>query len=98
MTVVFGTATFALDGGDLRAALARVGRPGWRPRPVTAGQPVLAGLAGLAVSYLAASTTGGTGRDVPMLASGCAARGAAVTVYGPAAAGPAGEPGTPGWP
>jgi len=54
---------------------------------VTAGQPEPAGLAGLAVSYLAASTTGGTGRHVLMLASGCAARGAAVTVYGPAALG-----------
>jgi putative peptidoglycan lipid II flippase len=33
VTVVFGTATLALDGGDLRAALARVraGRPGGRP-------------------------------------------------------------------
>jgi hypothetical protein len=33
VAVVFGTATFALDGGDLRAALARVrvGRPGGRP-------------------------------------------------------------------
>jgi len=33
VAVVFGTVTFALDGGDLRAALARVrvGRPGGRP-------------------------------------------------------------------
>jgi len=70
---------------------------------VTAGQPALAGLA---VSYLAASTAGGTGRHVLMLAGGCAARGAAVTVYGPPAlgqqaargnAGPAtGRPGTAG--
>ncbi len=42
--------------------------------------------AGLKVSYLIGSTAGGTGRHVAMLAAGCAARGAAVTVYGPAAA------------
>ena len=44
--------------------------------------------AGLSVSYLLATTAGGTGRHVAMLAGGCAARGAAVHVYGPAAAGP----------
>jgi glycosyltransferase involved in cell wall biosynthesis len=54
---------------------------------VTAGQPAPAGLTGLAVSYLVASTAGGTGRHVLMLADGCAARGAAVTVYGPATLG-----------
>jgi glycosyltransferase involved in cell wall biosynthesis len=42
--------------------------------------------AGLKISYLVGSTAGGTGRHVAMLAAGCAARGAAVTVYGPAAA------------
>ncbi len=42
--------------------------------------------AGLKVSYLAASTAGGTGRHVATLAAGCAARGAAVTVYGPSPA------------
>jgi glycosyltransferase involved in cell wall biosynthesis len=42
--------------------------------------------AGLKVSYLIGSTAGGTGRHVAMLAAGCAARGAAVTVYGPSAA------------
>lgn len=41
-------------------------------------------LAGLAIGYLVGSTAGGTGRHVRMLAGGCAARGAAVTVYGPA--------------
>ncbi|MFI5066236.1 MAG: glycosyltransferase, partial [Streptosporangiales bacterium] len=42
--------------------------------------------AGLKVSYLIGSTAGGTGRHVAMLAAGCAARGAAVTVYGPSSA------------
>ena len=58
--------------------------------------------AGLSVSYLLATTAGGTGRHVAMLAGGCAARGAAVHVYGPAAAGPwlardAAGPAAPGW-
>ena len=39
-------------------------------------------LSGLAIGYLVGSTAGGTGRHVAMLASGCAARGATVTVYG----------------
>ncbi len=43
--------------------------------------------AGLRVSYLLAATAGGTGRHVAMLAGGCAARGATVHVYGPAATG-----------
>ena len=48
-----------------------------------------ADLAGLAVGYLAGRTAGGTGRHVLMLATGCAARGARVSVYGPASlAGP----------
>jgi len=63
---------------------------------VTAGQQAPAGLAGLAVSYLAASTAGGTGRHVLMLAGGCAARGAVVTVYGPAALGQQTAPGNAG--
>jgi glycosyltransferase involved in cell wall biosynthesis len=42
--------------------------------------------AGLRVSYLLATSGGGTGRHVAMLAGGCAARGATVHVYGPAAA------------
>ena len=42
--------------------------------------------AGLKISYLVGSTAGGTGRHVAMLAAGCAARGAAVTVYGPSPA------------
>lgn len=41
--------------------------------------------AGLRVSYLLAASAGGTGRHVAMLAGGCAARGATVHVYGPAA-------------
>jgi glycosyltransferase involved in cell wall biosynthesis len=41
--------------------------------------------AGLRISYLLAATDGGTGRHVAMLADGCAARGATVHVYGPAA-------------
>lgn len=41
-------------------------------------------LAGLSVGYLVGSTAGGTGRHAIMLARGCAARGAAVTCYGPA--------------
>ena len=58
--------------------------------------------AGLSVSYLLATTAGGTGRHVAMLAGGCAARGAAVHVYGPAAAGPwlardAAGPAATGW-
>jgi glycosyltransferase involved in cell wall biosynthesis len=43
--------------------------------------------AGLRVSYLLGTTTGGTGRHVAMLAGGCAARGVTVHVYGPAATG-----------
>jgi glycosyltransferase involved in cell wall biosynthesis len=43
--------------------------------------------AALRVSYLLAATAGGTGRHVAMLAGGCAARGATVHVYGPAATG-----------
>ena len=51
-------------------------------------------LSGLAVGYLVGSTAGGTGRHVAMLASGCAARGATVTVYG--SVGPGGRlPGPP---
>jgi glycosyltransferase involved in cell wall biosynthesis len=56
--------------------------------------------AGLRVSYLLGTTDGGTGRHVAMLADGCAARGATVHVYGPAAtrAGLAQAGGTqPGW-
>jgi len=45
-----------------------------------------AGESGLTVSYLLGTTAGGTGRHVVMLVGGCAARGARVTVYGPAAA------------
>jgi glycosyltransferase involved in cell wall biosynthesis len=56
--------------------------------------------AGLRVSYLLAASAGGTGRHVAMLAGGCAARGATVHVYGPAATGaglsPAGGA-QPGW-
>lgn len=53
----------------------------------------------LGVSYLVASTAGGTGRHVAMLAGGCAARGATVQVYGPATTGPApaGPVPRPGW-
>jgi glycosyltransferase involved in cell wall biosynthesis len=54
-----------------------------------AGQAGTGDPAGLAVSYLAGSTAGGTGRHVAMLAGGCAARGATVHVYGPAAPVPA---------
>jgi glycosyltransferase involved in cell wall biosynthesis len=38
---------------------------------------------GLRVAYVLGTTAGGTGRHVAMLADGCAARGASVTVYGP---------------
>jgi glycosyltransferase involved in cell wall biosynthesis len=48
---------------------------------MTAGTP---DLSGLAVGFLVGSTAGGTGRHVTMLARGCAARGATVTLYGPA--------------
>ena len=62
---------------------------------IPAGRPEAAGVtragpgapAGLTVSYLLAASAGGTGRHVAMLASGCAARGATVHVYGPAATG-----------
>ena len=37
------------------------------------------------VAYVIAATTGGTGRHVAMLAEGCAARGLAVSVFGPEA-------------
>jgi glycosyltransferase involved in cell wall biosynthesis len=63
---------------------------------VTAGGPGPADLSGLAITYLAGRTTGGTGRHVVMLASGCAARGAAVSVYGPAILGYRAEPGRAG--
>ena len=56
--------------------------------------------AGLRISYLLATSDGGTGRHVAMLADGCAARGATVHVYGPAAsrAGLAQASGAqPGW-
>jgi glycosyltransferase involved in cell wall biosynthesis len=49
-----------------------------------------ADLSGLAIGYVVGSTAGGTGRHVRMLADGCAARGAAVTVFTPG--GPAGTP------
>ena len=38
---------------------------------------------GLEVAYVLGTTAGGTGRHVAMLAAGCAARGVAVTVFGP---------------
>ena len=38
------------------------------------------------IAYVMATTAGGTGRHVAMLAEGCAARGLAVEVFGPAAA------------
>ncbi len=53
--------------------------------PVTV--PGSGGPGGLSVSYLLATAAGGTGRHVAMLAAGCAARGATVHVYGPAATG-----------
>ncbi len=46
------------------------------------GRP--AGGGGLKVAFVVAVTTGGTGAHVAMLADGCAARGAAVAVFGPA--------------
>ena len=124
VAVAFGAAVLVLDGGDLRAVLARApGTPapgppgplmsaiGWRggarrrrvpAGPATAGaggsggrppgkqsggsspRANTADLSGLAIGYLVGSTAGGTGRHVAMLAGGCAARGATVTVYGPA--------------
>jgi glycosyltransferase involved in cell wall biosynthesis len=45
------------------------------------------GPARLRISYLLGTSAGGTGRHVAMLAGGCAARGATVHVYGPAATG-----------
>ena len=72
---------------------------------VQAGPRSRADPAGLSVSYLVASTAGGTGRHVAMLAGGCAARGATVHVYGPATPVPAHSglatpgpvPPRPGW-
>ena len=91
-----------------------MGATGWpgraRRRRVAAGQTAARGsgglppgastadLSGLAVGYLVGSTAGGTGRHVRMLASGSAARGATVTLYGPAnlaSAIPAGRPSGP---
>jgi glycosyltransferase involved in cell wall biosynthesis len=40
----------------------------------------------LRIAYVIGTTTGGTGRHAAMLAEGCAARGLAVTAFGPAAA------------
>jgi len=57
-----------------------------RRGPAAGGPPAGAGLAdlsGLAIGYLVGSTAGGTGRHVRMLADGCAARGAAVTLFSP---------------
>jgi glycosyltransferase involved in cell wall biosynthesis len=68
------------------------------PEPETG--PGTGAAAGLRVSYLLGTTAGGTGRHVTMLAGGCAARGAIVHVYGPAATGAAlSRPGgtQPGW-
>ncbi len=62
--------------------------------------PGTGGPAGLRVSYLLATTAGGTGRHVAMLARGCAARGVTVHVYGPPATGAGLEQaggGQPGW-
>ena len=42
----------------------------------------------LRIAYVLGTTAGGTGPHVAMLAQGCAARGMAVRVFGPAAAGP----------
>src|SRR5580704_6425738 len=53
-----------------------------------------ADLSGLAIGYVVGSTAGGTGRHVRMLADGCAARGAAVTVFTPGGR-PPGPPGPP---
>jgi glycosyltransferase involved in cell wall biosynthesis len=65
---------------------------------VTQRGPAAADLAGLRIGYLAGSTAGGTGRHVLMLADGCAARGAEVTVCGPAALGrPLGQHPPPAW-
>ena len=38
------------------------------------------------IAYVIGTTAGGTGHHVAMLADGCAARGLAVEVFGPAAA------------
>ncbi len=40
----------------------------------------------LRIAYVIGTTTGGTGRHVAMLAAGCAGRGLAVSVFGPASA------------
>ena len=73
--------------GRRRRCSARSGARGARGSPPRANT---ADLSGLAVGYLVGSTAGGTGRHVRMLAGGCAARGATVTLYGSAI--PAGRP------
>ena len=63
------------------------GSGGSPPGEQSGGSPPRANtadLSGLAIGYLVGSTAGGTGQHVRMLASGCAARGATVTLYGPA--------------
>ncbi|MGE5134221.1 MAG: glycosyltransferase, partial [Gemmatimonadota bacterium] len=44
-------------------------------------------MSGPRIAYVLGTSSGGTGAHVAMLAAGCAARGATVTVYGPASAG-----------
>lgn len=48
-------------------------------------------MTGLRLGYLLATTQGGTGRHVAMIASGCAAQGHAVRLFGPASARPAAD-------
>ena len=78
--IAFGVTAYALDGGDLRAVVARARRRAAGLAPV---------MSPVRVAYVIATvgtTAGGTGRHVAMLAEGGAARGLDVSVLGPAAA------------
>src|SRR5262249_9341049 len=79
------------DAARLRLRRPRVRRDRLRPRrrgpagPHGQGQAQGPAVTPSRVAYVIGTTAGGTGRHVAMLARGCAGRGAAVRVFGPAA-------------
>src|SRR5262252_4070391 len=73
-------------GGRWRCSVRAGGQEHGEMEPVTAG-PGGQESAPLRVAYVLGTTAGGTGAHVAMLAQGCAARGMAVRVFGPAETG-----------